>query len=233
MFIRILHAFQEGGFMMYPILLVNLISWAIVLERAFALYIAVRENKHALLAGIQKHILKGDIQAAIRFLGNQRQGPLARIIKAGLMKVNKTDKEVQAALDEASLREVPYIEKRTGHLAVLSNAAVLIGLLGTIIGMIQCFAGVANADPAQKAIILSKGISEAMNCTAFGLMTAIPALLMYGLLQARTQHVVEGINESVVSTLNLVLANRQLFKNVNLDAPAGGTPAPAAARAAR
>jgi biopolymer transport protein ExbB len=227
-----LEHFQEGGLMMYPILAMNLTAWAIALERIFALYIAVRENKHALLSGIQKHILKGDIQAAIRFLGNQRQGPLARIIKAGLMKVNKTDKEVQAALDEASLREVPYIEKRTGHLAVVANASTLVGLLGTIVGMIDCFAGVANADPAQKAVILSKGISEAMNCTAFGLLTAIPALLTYGVLQARTQHVIEGVNESVVSTLNLVLANRQLFKNVNLETP-GGTPAPAAARAGR
>ncbi len=223
------HHYVEGGFMMHFILLMGLVIWAIAFERMFALYIAVRENKHALLSGIQKHILKGDIQAAIRFLGNQRQGPLARIIKAGLMKVNKTDKEVQAALDEASLREVPYIEKRTGHLAVLANTATLVGLLGTIVGMIGCFAGVANADPSQKAIILSKGISEAMNCTAFGLLTAIPGLLLYAMLQARTQHVLDSINESVVSTLNLVLANRQLFKNVNLEST--GTPAPAKSRA--
>ena len=91
------------------------------------------------------------------------------------------------------------------------------------------FAGVANADPSQKAIILSKGISEAMNCTAFGLGNAVPGLLLYAMLQARTQHVIDGINESVVSTLNLVLANRQLFKNVNLEGT--GTPAPAKARA--
>ncbi|MEZ4235754.1 MAG: MotA/TolQ/ExbB proton channel family protein [Myxococcota bacterium] len=218
----IIHMFQEGGWPMFIILAVLLTTWAIALERAFALYIAVRENKHALLSGIQKHILKGDVQSAVRFLGNQRQGPIARIIKAGLLKVNKTDKEVQAALDEASLREVPYIEKRTGHLAVLANAATLIGLFGTIIGMIHCFAGVANADPAMKAIILSKGISEAMNCTAFGLFTAIPALLMYAMLQARTQHVVDGINEAVVSTLNLVIGNRQLLKNADVDAAAGG-----------
>jgi biopolymer transport protein ExbB len=218
----IIHMFQEGGWPMFPILAVMLTTWAIGLERAFALYLAVRENKHALLSGIQKHILKGDVQAAIRFLGNQRQGPIARIIKAGLLKVNKTDKEVQAALDEASLREVPYIEKRTGHLAVLANAATLIGLFGTILGMIHCFGGVANADPAMKAIILSKGISEAMNCTAYGLFTAIPALLMYAILQARTQHLVDGINESVVSTLNLVLGNRQLLKNADVDAAAGG-----------
>lgn len=218
--------FQEGGFMMYPILAMLLVSWAIAFERMFALYIAVRENKHALLSGIQKHILKGDIQGAVRFVGNQRQGPIARIIKAGLLKVNKTDKEVQAALDEASLREVPYIEKRTGHLAVLANAATLVGLLGTIIGMIDCFAGVADADPATKAVVLSRGISEAMNCTAFGLITAIPALLLYAALQARTQHVVDSINEAVVSTLNLVLSNRGLFKNADIE---GATAAPAVA----
>lgn len=212
--------FKEGGFMMYPILGLMLLSWAIVFERAFALYVAVREDKRALLSGIQKHVLRGDVQAAIRFVGSQKQGPLARIIKAGLLKVNKSDKEVQAALDEASLRETPYIEKRTGHLAVIGNAATLVGLLGTIIGMIQCFAGVANADPSQKAIILSKGISEAMNCTAFGLTAAIPALLFYALLQARTQQVIDGINESVVSTLNLVLGNRQLLKNASVESNA-------------
>jgi biopolymer transport protein ExbB len=223
MIATLLEHFQEGGFMMYAILMMFLVTFAIAFERGFALYISVREDKHALLTGIQRHILKGDIQGAIRFVSGQRQGPLARIIKAGLLKVNMTDKEVQAALDEASLREVPYIEKRTGHLAVLANAATLVGLLGTIIGMIGCFAGVANADPALKAIILSKGISEAMNCTAFGLLTAIPGLLMYAMLQARTQHIIDGINESVVSTLNLVLSNRQLFKNVDLEAAAGGT----------
>lgn len=224
-------AFDEGGFMMYPILAMLLVSWAIAFERLFALFIVVRENKHALLSGIQKHILKGDVQGAVRFVGNQRQGPIARIIKAGLLKVNKTDKEVQAALDEASLREVPYIEKRTGHLAVLANAATLVGLLGTIIGMIICFAGVADADPATKAQVLSRGISEAMHCTAFGLITAIPALLLYAFLQARTQHLVDSINEAVVSTLNLVLSNRTLFKNAEADA--GATPAPAVAARGR
>jgi biopolymer transport protein ExbB len=225
----LIHHFIEGGFMMWPILGMGLVMWAIAFERAFALFIAVRENKHALLSGIQKHIMKGDIQSAIRFVGSQRQGPISRIVKAGLMKVNKTDKEVQAALDEASLRETPYIEKRTGHLAVIANAATLVGLLGTIIGMIQCFAGVANADPAMKAIILSKGIAEAMNCTAFGLTVAIPGLLLYAWLQARAQHVIDGINEAVVSTLNLVLTNRALFKGVSLEGV--GTPAPAKSRA--
>jgi biopolymer transport protein ExbB/TolQ len=210
------HAFDGGGFMMYVILLLCLMSWAIMIERFLALFIITRENKDALLRGLHNHILRGDVPAAIRFLDAQRSGPLARIIKAGLVRVNKSDKEVQAALDEASLREVPYLEKRTGYLSVLSNAATLVGLLGTIIGMIHCFAAVAHVDPAQKATILAGGISEAMNCTAFGLMTAIPALVAFAFLQARTQSLVDGINETVVSVLNLTLANRQALKNVSI-----------------
>jgi biopolymer transport protein ExbB/TolQ len=217
MFSSLAHHFAEGGWPMWPILGLMLIGWAIIFERFFALYVNVREDKHELLAGIQRHVMRKDVHAAVRFLSSQKQGPLARIIKSGLLKVNKTDKEVQAALDEASLREVPYIEKRTGHLAVIANAATLVGLFGTILGMISCFAGVANADPSTKAVMLAKGISEAMNCTAFGLLTAIPALLFYAILQARTQQVVDSINESVVSTLNLVLSNKHLLKDVDLE----------------
>jgi biopolymer transport protein ExbB/TolQ len=112
------------------------------------------------------------------------------------------------------------IEQRTGFLAVISNAATLIGLLGTIIGMIKCFASVANADPAQKATMLANGIAEAMNCTAFGLITAIPALLAFAVLQSRSQHLIGDINEAVVTEMNLVLSNRALFR-----AAAEGQPA--------
>jgi biopolymer transport protein ExbB len=210
------HAFEGGGWPMWPILGMMLLSWALMFERSIALFIISRENKDALLRGLHNHILRGDVPAAIRFIDAQKSGPLARIIKAGLVRVNKSDKEVQAALDEASLREVPYFEKRTGYLSVLSNAATLVGLLGTILGMIHCFAAVAHVDPAQKATILAGGIAEAMNCTAFGLMTAIPALVGYALLQARTQTLIDGTNEAVVSVLNLVLSNKAALKNVSI-----------------
>jgi biopolymer transport protein ExbB/TolQ len=137
---------------------------------------------------------------------------LARILKAGLLKAHRDDHEVQAALDEASLREVPNFEKRTAFLAVLSNGATLIGLLGTIGGMIHCFDAVAHVDPSQKATILAEGIAEAMNCTWFGLFTAIPALFAYGVLQAQVQHLIDGVNEAVVAEMNLVLSSRKLFK---------------------
>ena len=213
MFDSIVRAFHGGGFMMWPILIVLVFGIIVFFERFYVLFIKNREDKNALLTGLNNYVMKGDHHGAIRFLDAQRPGPISRILKAGLIKVHRTDLEVQATLDQASLHEVPHIECRTGYLAVLSNGAMLIGLLGTITGLIKCFAAVAYVDPANKATILAAGIAEAMNCTAFGLIAAIPTLLGFGFLQARTQHLVDSINEGVVTEMNLVLANRALFKD--------------------
>lgn len=212
MFEAMQKAFEGGGIWMYPILICGIMVVSITVERVFFLYVTVREDKSALLKGLNNHVLRGDLNGAIRFINSQKQGPISRILKAGLLKAHRDDLEVQAALDEASLREVPDIEKRVGFLAVLSNGATLLGLLGTIEGMIKCFEAVAHVDASQKATILAGGISEAMNCTAFGLATAIPALFIYGWLQSKVQHITDAINESVVTEMNLVLANRRLFK---------------------
>ena len=217
--------FHEGGWGMWPILALLMITMAILIERSVFLRRAVID-KEKLVALLRSQISAGNIQGAIKVCSGNST-PLTRIVQAGLMRANRSDEEITSAMEEAGLRELPQLEKRTGYLAMLGNLATLAGLLGTITGLIKSFAGVAGVDPSMKATMLSKGISEAMNCTAFGLLTAIPALLMYATLQARTQHVVDGVNEAVVSTLNLVLGNRQLFKNV--DQP-GATPAPAAAR---
>lgn len=215
MFDFISHAFRGGGFYMWPILLCGIFAIAIFIERVIYLYLTVSDNKDGILKGMNDHVMRGDLNGAIRYLGAQRPGPLPRILKSGLMRANRPDIEVQAALDEASLREVPKLEKRTGYLAVLSNAAVLIGLLGTITGMIRSFAAVAHVDPAEKATLLAAGISEAMNCTAFGLIVSIPSLFAFAFVQSRTQHIIDGINESVVSQINMVLANRRLLKGVS------------------
>jgi biopolymer transport protein ExbB/TolQ len=134
------------------------------------------------------------------------------VIKAGLMSVPKGDEDVQAALDEAALREQPKLERRTGYLAMIGNVATLLGLLGTIYGLIGAFAAVANANPADKATLLSSSISEAMNCTAFGLAVAIPSLVVYSILQGRTQSMLDDVNEVSVSVLNLVVANRDKIR---------------------
>ena len=145
--------------------------------------------------------------------------PLARICQSGLVKVNRPDEEVQAAMDEAALREIPRIAKRTGYLALLANLAMLTGLLGTVSGLITSFGAVSgeSVDPSQKARILAEGISEAMNCTAFGLIVALIALIGYAVLNGKTQQIEDDINEASVQVLNLVVTNRQ---KVNLSAVA-------------
>jgi len=201
--------FTDGGWGMYPIVLWSILTIGIIVERALYLF-GSSINKEVFLATMQKCILAGDVAKAVKMC-SAANAPLARIVQAGLVKVNRPDDEVQAAMDEAALREVPKISIRTGYLALLSNLAMLSGLLGTIAGLIKSFGAVGgeSVDPSQKARILAEGISEAMNCTAFGLIVAIIGLIGYAVLNGKTQQLEDDINEASVQVLNLVVSNRQ------------------------
>jgi len=207
---------EAGQAGMYPIALCMVIAIAIIIERSLVLYSKASINKEGFLRGLKKHIYAGDLDKAINYVAGQKPTPLTNVIKAGLMNVPKGQDEVQAALDEAALRETPRIEARTGYLAMLGNAAMLAGLLGTVNGLITCFEAVATVNPADKATILANGISEAMNCTGFGLLVAIPALVAFSVLQGRTQSIINDINETSVSVLNLIVNNREKFKNATV-----------------
>jgi len=209
-----MHHFQEGGWGMYPILLFQVLAIGIIVERAIFLY-KCSIHKDVFLATMQKCILAGDVGRAIKMC-SAANAPLARIVKAGLMKVNRPDSEVQAAMDEAALRELPKVEERTGYLALLANLAMLSGLLGTVTGLIAAFGAVANADASSKATMLAKGISEAMNCTAFGLLAAIVALIGFALLNGKTQHLLDDINGATVQVVNLVVSNRSKINMTTL-----------------
>ncbi len=204
--------YHEGGWMMHPILVSLFVAIGLIVDRAIALYFKASIDKEAFLKELKKFVYAGDLDKAISFTASQKKTPLTSVIKSGLINVPKGEADVLAAMDEATLRESPKIEKRTGYLAMIGNVATLLGLLGTIVGLISAFGAVANANPADKATILASSISEAMNCTAFGLLTAIPALVAYSVLQGRTQHMVEEINESSVAVLNLIIANRDKMK---------------------
>jgi biopolymer transport protein ExbB len=205
-------AFEQGGWGMYPIAASLVFALAIMLDRVWMLYFKASIDKEAFLRGLKKHIYSGDLDKAISYCAGQKRTPLVSVIKAGLISVPKGEEDVQAAMDEATLRESPKIERRTGYLAMIGNVATLLGLLGTITGLIKCFGAVANANPADKAAILSQGISEAMNCTAFGLGVAIPSLVLFSVLQGRTQSMVDDINETAVGVLNLIVANREKMR---------------------
>lgn len=206
------HHFEEGGWGMYPILFWQILAIGIIVERAIYLYKS-SINRDVFLATMQKCILAGDVGRAIKMC-SAANAPLARIVKAGLMKVNRPDAEVQAAMDEAALIELPKIEHRTPLLALFANLAMLSGLLGTVTGLIMAFGAVANADASSKATMLAKGISEAMNCTAFGLMAAIMALVGFAALNNKTQGLLDDINAATVQVVNLVVNNRS---KINLE----------------
>ena len=194
---------------MWIILCWLICSITIIAERAVYLY-GASINKEVFLATMQKCILAGDVAKAVK-MASAANAPLARIVQSGLVKVNRPDEEVQAAMDEAALREMPRINRRTGYLALFANLAMLSGLFGTIVGLIKAFGAVGgeSVDPSQKARILAEGISEAMNCTAFGLISAIVALMGFAFLNGKTQALEDDINEASVQVLNLVVANRQ------------------------
>ena len=204
--------YNDGGWMMHPILVSLVFTLAVMIDRIVVLYFKASLDKEAFLRGLKPLVYGGDLDKAIAFCASQKKVPLVQVIKAGLISVPKGEEDVQAAMDEATLRESPKLEMRTGYLAMLGNVATLLGLLGTIVGLIGAFGAVANANPADKATILASSISEAMNCTAFGLLTAIPALVAFSVLQGRTQHMVDDINEASVAVLNLVVANRDKMK---------------------
>lgn len=203
----LLEHFQEGGWGMYPILLLFAMVMFFTIDRF--LYISKSKvDTDKLMSLLKSQIVSGNIQGALNTC-QASPSPVTRIVAAGLRRAGGTDHDVQQGMDEEALRELPKIEKRTGYLAMLGNLATLAGLLGTITGLIKSFAGVAGVDPSMKATMLSKGISEAMNCTAFGLGTGILGLATFAWLNGMTQGILDGINQVTVETLNLVVAGQQ------------------------
>ncbi|MBU6375401.1 MAG: MotA/TolQ/ExbB proton channel family protein [Bdellovibrionales bacterium] len=192
---------------MYFILVFGLFTVAFLFERTNALYFRLKAIPSNFRQQLLSFISKGDFLGAQNFAQNTAIGcnsGLARIAALGCqLRANGAgDDEVQARMDEALSREISTLDKRTGFLGMFGNVATLLGLLGTIAGMITSFAAVASASPADRATMLSMGISEAMNCTAFGLIVAIPALVCFAIFQNRTDKVVSSLTEGATEIFN-------------------------------
>jgi len=203
-FSAIVRFFQMGGFFMFPILLVLAAGLAIAYERWVQLNRAREANKKTWDV-LYPELVKGEFDKA-RELANKDKSGMAQMLGMGLARQGavRRREDIEIAMEESMMEIIPELEKRTPYLALFSNIATLFGLLGTIMGLIQAFAAVATASPAEKAALLAASISEAMNCTAFGLMSAIPLLLLHARLTTTTGRIVNSLDMASVKALNAI-----------------------------
>lgn len=203
---EIIKFFQSGGPFMWPILIVLALGLAIAIERLF--YIIKTQGKTRRIWQQLVPMLKAqDIPRALK-LTEFGKTPLATMLNYGFARKesNASRSVIESAMEEGMMEVMPDLEQRTHYLATFANIATLLGLLGTIIGLIQAFTAVAGADPAEKADLLSSSISVAMNTTAFGLIAAIPLILIHSFLVSRTARLVDNIEMAAVKCLNLIAA---------------------------
>eukprot|EP00456_Euglypha_rotunda_P029501 TRINITY_DN23091_c0_g1_i6.p2 TRINITY_DN23091_c0_g1~~TRINITY_DN23091_c0_g1_i6.p2 ORF type:complete len:211 (-),score=54.53 TRINITY_DN23091_c0_g1_i6:100-732(-) len=208
LFNHVIRFFQAGGAFMYPIALVLALALAVGVERVIFLGRTERENRN-LWAKLAPLLKSGDFNEAER-LANESDTAVGKLLTTGFAqaRVDNRRSEVEIATEEGLMEVLPAIERRTHYLGTFSNMSTLLGLLGTVLGLIGAFAALGNADPAEKADLLSAGISEAMNCTAFGLMVAIPSLLAHAWLNSRTTELIDTL-ESVCSRFVSAVCKRR------------------------
>lgn len=206
-FQELLVQYQLGGVFMHPIAIAGAIGIAISAER-FIRLTQFGVDGPSFMFEVQKHVLANDVDGAIRICNGAGTAMLPRVIKAGLQRASRDEQQIQNAVDAASLEVIPKLERRLHYLALIANLATLLGLLGTISGLIHSFAAVANAEAAERQEILAAGISEALNCTAFGLIVAITSMVFHSFLSGRASILVEEIDEFGVKLIDLLSARR-------------------------
>jgi len=208
----ILRFFQNGGPFMYPIGLVLFIGLAISLERFIVLTKAKLANRNAFDV-ILPMLQRKDLNAVVKY-SNESEASIARIVAAGITRTAtaRRREDIEYAMEEGVLEAMSRLERRTSYLATLANISTLLGLLGTIIGLIAAFTAVANADATEKATLLSQSISLAMNTTAFGLIAAIPLLVFHALLQTRTSEIIDSLEMASVKCINMLFAPAEVNK---------------------
>lgn len=195
---------QDGGKFMYPILFVGAIGGGIAIERYIKLS-RVRLANRKIWERLHPLLAEGDFEAAREITGEDKS-TVSQLLELGLARQGavRRREDIEIAMEEGMMEIIPQLEKRTGYVALFANIATLLGLLGTIMGLIEAFNAVANANPAEKADLLSASISVAMNTTAFGLMVAIPLLVTHAYLNSRTGEIVDSLEMASVKVLNVI-----------------------------
>ncbi len=206
----IVEFFQSGGLFMYPIVIVLALGAAIAVERYIFLSVS-RSTNRKIWNSLMPLLNKGDFKRASSIMSKSKSA-IAKVLTYGLSRTTSARRrdDIGTAMEEGLMEVIPQLEKRTHYLATFANIATLLGLLGTIIGLIQAFTAVAAANPAEKADMLSASISIAMNTTAFGLIVAIPLLLMHTVLQTKTVELVDSLEMASVKFLNIVTEKQEI-----------------------
>ena len=201
--------FQKGGVFMYPILFVFLTGMAVAVERWFQLS-RIRSLNRKMWNTVYPMLAKGEFDK-VKTIANKDKSTISQMLGMGLARQGKVRRraDIEIAMEESMMEIIPRLEKRTSYVALLSNIATLLGLLGTIMGLIEAFTAVANANPAEKADMLSASISVAMNTTAFGLMSAIPLLLCHAKLMTTTGEIVNSLEMASVKALNSITSSNR------------------------
>ena len=199
--------FNGGGPFMYPILAVLAIGAAIGIERYITLHRITARNRSA-WSRIQAALVAGDFEKA-RDLTHQDDSVIARLLSQGLDRQGlvRRREDIETAMEESMLEIIPLLEKRTPYLALGANIATLLGLLGTITGLISAFTAVSTTNPAEKADLLAASISVAMNTTAFGLIVAIPLLITNQVILSKTSAIIDSLEMAGLKALNVISAN--------------------------
>jgi biopolymer transport protein ExbB len=218
----IVQFFSNGGAFMYPIVLLLALGLGVSVERYITLTLAAKRNRQT-WEKLEDLIRKGEFEKA-RELSNKDNSAIAQLFASALARQGavRRREDIDRAMEETLMAIIPRLEKRTHYLATFANMSTLAGLLGTIIGLIHAFTAVSNADPADKAELLSASISIGMNCTAFGLMVAIPLVLVHSLLQTKTTELIDSLEMVSVKIVNTI-AERSHYAR-----PAFGGAAPTA-----
>ena len=196
--------FQDSGVFIYPSIMVLSLGLAIAIERFFYISRSRKINRE-MWDELLPLLKTGKFQQVLQMTAKSDTA-IGKIISYGLSRAKgaRRREDIDAAMEEGMMEVVPRLEKRTHYLATFANVVTLLGLLGTIIGLIKAFTAVAQVNPSEKAELLSASISIAMNNTAFGLMVAIPFLLIHAFLQARTSEIVDSLEAAKIKFLNLV-----------------------------
>lgn len=208
--LELVHFVKEGGFASMMVVVVAVMAFAISIERWIRIQFQFSVNSRAFMAKLKKYILSDNIDRAISLCNSKPLALLPRVLKAGLTRAKDSSTDIQNAVDEATLEVLPKLEARSLYLPTLANLSTLIGLFGTIVGLITAFrASGDNVDAAMRQQFLQKAIAIAMHTTALGIFVAIPVLLVHSVLQSKINSIISDIDQYSVKLINLLSASHK------------------------